>query len=133
MSVEQPDGHRGLLVLWGTAVQWLPRFRHNKGRVHQRVLTRKSEPGSQRRPPPGAVWNFRNLLVREGVTSDLPELHSTPWSSVQALDPADPRAQEFIQRRPRGTSIELDLDTLLSQKYSGRTGGPLRRNRSSGF
>lgn len=62
--------------------------------------------------------------MREGLTSDLPELHSTPWSSVQALDPAHPKAQEFVEQRSirRGTSIELDLDTLLSQKYSGETG-----------
>lgn len=61
--------------------------------------------------------------MREGLTSDLPELHSTPWSSVQALDPAHPKAQEFVEQRSirRGTSIELDLDTLLSQKYSGET------------
>lgn len=69
------------------------------------------------------VWDFRNLLVKEGLTPELPELHSTPWSSVQALDPAHPKAQEFIEQRSiqRGTSIELDLDTLLSQKYSGET------------
>lgn len=84
-----------------------------------------------------AVWDFRNLLVREGPISELPELHSTPWSSVQALDPEHPKVQEFNQRRPiqRGRSIELDLDTLLSQKYSGKTDGTIGRIRcrSSGL
>lgn len=95
----------------------------------------ESEPDKKRRLSPAAVWDFRNLLVREGLTSELPELHSTPWSSVQVLDPNHPKAQEFNQQRPiqRGTSIELDLDTLLSQKYSGKTGGTIRRIRSSHF
>ncbi|TWW78540.1 Protein FAM35A [Takifugu flavidus] len=99
ISVEQPGSQHGVLVLWGAAVQWLSRLTQNKA----------------------AVWDFRNLLVREGLTSELPELHSTPWSSVQALDPAHPKAQEFVEQRSiqRETSIELDLDTLLSQKYSG--------------
>ncbi|XP_027138162.1 shieldin complex subunit 2 isoform X4 [Larimichthys crocea] len=71
----------------------------------------------------GAVWDFRVLLVTGGLTSDLPELHSTPWSSVRPLEPDDRRAQSFLQPRPRQTgnssSVELDLATLLSQKYSG--------------
>lgn len=77
--------------------------------------------------PSAAVWDFHVLLVREGLTSDLPELHSTPWSSVRLLDPADRRAQEFFQPPTSRTgndgssSLELDLDTLLSQKYSGET------------
>ncbi|KAF0027905.1 hypothetical protein F2P81_020646 [Scophthalmus maximus] len=72
-----------------------------------------------------AVWDFHVLLVREGVTSDLPELHSTSWSSVRALDPGDRRAQNFFAPRRNqtgngsGCSVELDLDTLLSQKHSG--------------
>lgn len=69
----------------------------------------------------GAVWDFHILLVREGLTSDLPELHSTPWSSVQAADPSDRRVQDFHRARQEGKSstVELDLDTLLSQKHSG--------------
>lgn len=74
-------------------------------------------------PPSGAVWDFRVLLVREGLTSDLLELHSTPWSSAQPLDPADGRLQDFQRRRmvraDNSSCLELDLDTLLSQKYSG--------------
>lgn len=71
-----------------------------------------------------AVWDFRVLLVREGLTSDLLELHSTPWSSVQLLDPTDRRARNLHppRRVQTGTSsLELDLDTLLSQKYSGES------------
>lgn len=66
--------------------------------------------------------------MREGLISERPELHSSPWSSVRALDPEHPKAQEFNQQPPiqRGRSIELDLDTLLSQKYSGETEGPIR-------
>ncbi|XP_044069855.1 shieldin complex subunit 2 [Siniperca chuatsi] len=101
LTVEQPDGQQGALLLWGAAVDWLPRFNRDRA----------------------AVWDFHVLLVREPLTSDFPELHSTPWSSVQRLDPANRRAQHFLQPRPIRTgsssSLELDLDTLLSQKYSG--------------
>lgn len=77
--------------------------------------------------PSAAVWDFRVLLVKEGLTSDLLELHSTPWSSVRPLDPRDRRVQDFHPPRPARTgassssSLELDLDTLLSQKYSGES------------
>lgn len=61
--------------------------------------------------------------MREGLTSDLLELHSTPWSLVRVLDPRDPRALDFDRawRHQKGSSVplELDLDTMLSQKYSG--------------
>ncbi|XP_027138159.1 shieldin complex subunit 2 isoform X2 [Larimichthys crocea] len=101
LTVEQPGGQQGALLLWGAAVEWLPRFNRDRG----------------------AVWDFRVLLVTGGLTSDLPELHSTPWSSVRPLEPDDRRAQSFLQPRPRQTgnssSVELDLATLLSQKYSG--------------
>ncbi|KAL7383609.1 hypothetical protein ABVT39_014383 [Epinephelus coioides] len=68
------------------------------------------------------VWDFHILLVRESLNSDLPELHSTPWSSVRPLDPTTRRVQDFLQPRTvrvGRSSLELDLDTLLSQKYSG--------------
>uniref|UniRef100_A0A673BUL7 Uncharacterized protein n=1 Tax=Sphaeramia orbicularis TaxID=375764 RepID=A0A673BUL7_9TELE len=101
VTVEQPGGQQGALLLWGAAVDWLPRLSANRA----------------------TVWDFRVLLVREGLTSDLPELHSTPWSSVQPLDPADPRMQAFLlprlTQRGNSSSLELDLETLLSQKYSG--------------
>ncbi|XP_075939562.1 shieldin complex subunit 2 isoform X1 [Anarhichas minor] len=101
LTVEQPHGQQGALLLWGAAVDWLSRFNRDRA----------------------AVWEFQFLLVREGLTSDLAELHSTPWSSVRPLDPANRRAQDFIRPRPvrtgNGRSLELDLDTLLSQKYSG--------------
>ncbi|KAM6922890.1 shieldin complex subunit 2 [Lycodopsis pacificus] len=100
LTVEQPHGQQGALLLWGAAVDWLPRFNRDRA----------------------AVWEFQFLLVREGLTSDLAELHSTPWSSVRPLDPANRRAQDFLRPRPVRTgngSLELDLDTLLSQKYSG--------------
>ncbi|KAM9345057.1 shieldin complex subunit 2 isoform 1-T2 [Symphorus nematophorus] len=103
LTVEQPEGQQGALLLWGAAVGWLPRFKQDKA----------------------AVWDFHVLLVRDGLTADVPELHSTPWSSVQRLDPTDRRAREFLQPRAAGrtgncsSSLELDLETLLSQKYSG--------------
>ncbi|XP_042357480.1 shieldin complex subunit 2 isoform X2 [Plectropomus leopardus] len=100
LTVEQPDGQQGALLLWGKAVDWLPRFNRDRA----------------------TVWDFHVLLVREGLTSDLLELHSTPWSSVRPLDPANRRAQDFLQPRPvqsGNSSLELDLDTLLSQKYNG--------------
>ncbi|CAL8258954.1 unnamed protein product [Lota lota] len=97
LSVEQGDGQQGWLVLWGSSLTWLPR------------ITRNTE----------AVWDFRYLLVRNGVTSDLPELHSTPWGSVQPVFPQDSRAREFC-RPPSAPSVpELDLGTLLSQRHSG--------------
>ncbi|XP_061915351.1 shieldin complex subunit 2 [Entelurus aequoreus] len=94
-TVEQADGRRGALLLWGAALDWLPDFRTHKD----------------------SVWDVRVLLVREGLTSDLPELHTTPWSSIRRVDAADSRLQDFM----RGTSscVDLDLDTLLSQNYSG--------------
>uniref|UniRef100_A0A3Q3J4B2 Uncharacterized protein n=1 Tax=Monopterus albus TaxID=43700 RepID=A0A3Q3J4B2_MONAL len=101
LTVEQAGGQQGTLLLWGVAVNWLPRFNQNKA----------------------AVWDFHILLVREGLTSDLMELHSTPWTSVQPLDPTDRRAQGFhplkLVQAGNSSSVELDLDTLLSQKYSG--------------
>ena len=67
------------------------------------------------------MWDFRVLLVRESMTSDLLELHSTPWGSCEPLFPDDCRALDFY--RPglarSTTSIEIDLRTLLSQKYTG--------------
>lgn len=98
LRVQQHDAQQGaLLLLWGTAVDWLPRFRDK-----------------------AAVWDFQALLVRDSLTSDLLELHSTPWSSVRPLDQSDPRLKAFLQKPelPAG-GLELDLDTLLSQKYSG--------------
>uniref|UniRef100_A0AAQ5ZDS2 Shieldin complex subunit 2 C-terminal domain-containing protein n=1 Tax=Amphiprion ocellaris TaxID=80972 RepID=A0AAQ5ZDS2_AMPOC len=72
------------------------------------------------------VWDFHVLLVRDGLTSNLPELHSTPWSSVRAVDKTDRRVQDFhrtYHHQKDGSSgdgaLELDIDTLLSQKYSG--------------
>nr|XP_057915237.1 shieldin complex subunit 2 isoform X2 [Doryrhamphus excisus]XP_057915243.1 shieldin complex subunit 2 isoform X2 [Doryrhamphus excisus]XP_057915252.1 shieldin complex subunit 2 isoform X2 [Doryrhamphus excisus]XP_057915258.1 shieldin complex subunit 2 isoform X2 [Doryrhamphus excisus] len=95
VTVEQANSQQGALLLWGTAVDWLPRFRKYKD----------------------AVWDIRFLLVREGLTSDLPELHTTPWSSIRLVDDTDRRLQDFMC----GTSscVDLDLDTLLSQSYSG--------------
>ncbi|XP_032441177.1 shieldin complex subunit 2-like [Xiphophorus hellerii] len=101
LMVQQPGGQQGALLLWGAAMDWLPRFSKHKD----------------------AVWDFRVLLVREGLTSDLSELHSTPWSSVRVLDPTDRRALDFLRawRRPgpSDAALELDVDTLLSQQYSG--------------
>ncbi|KAL6102273.1 shld2 [Pungitius sinensis] len=99
LTVEQPLGQQGKLLLWGAAVDWLPRFNRDRA----------------------AVWDFRFLLVREGSTSNLAELHSTSWSSARPLDPADRRVLDFIRPPPfpNGGSLELDLETLLSQKYSG--------------
>uniref|UniRef100_A0A3Q3WDA1 Shieldin complex subunit 2 C-terminal domain-containing protein n=1 Tax=Mola mola TaxID=94237 RepID=A0A3Q3WDA1_MOLML len=73
VTVEQPESQQGALVLWGAAVDWLPRFTKN------------------------TVWDFHILLVRECLTAELPELHSTPWSSVQPLDPASRRAKDFLK------------------------------------
>lgn len=70
-----------------------------------------------------AVWELRLLLVKQDVTSGLLELHSTPWSSFQALLPSNPRYKEFCStvtsHRGSSTSFKIDLPTLLSQKYTG--------------
>ncbi|XP_017289164.1 shieldin complex subunit 2 [Kryptolebias marmoratus] len=100
LVVEQSDGLQGALLLWGAALDWLPLFNRDRD----------------------AVWDFHNLLVREGLTSDLLELHSTPWSLVRALNQTDRRVQDFHRARccqKGSTPLELDVDTLLSQKYSG--------------
>uniref|UniRef100_A0A3Q2ZK84 Shieldin complex subunit 2 n=1 Tax=Kryptolebias marmoratus TaxID=37003 RepID=A0A3Q2ZK84_KRYMA len=99
LVVEQSDGLQGALLLWGAALDWLPLFNRDRD----------------------AVWDFHNLLVREGLTSDLLELHSTPWSLVRALNQTDRRVQDFHRARccqKGSTPLELDVDTLLSQKYS---------------
>ncbi|CAL8297840.1 unnamed protein product [Merluccius merluccius] len=98
LCVEQGDGQQGTLVLWGSSLTWLPR------------ITRQHKE---------AVWDFRVLLVRDSVTSDLPELHSTPWGSVQPVFPEESRAQEFCRPPRPPSNPELDLGTLLSQRYSG--------------
>ncbi|XP_016352892.1 protein FAM35A-like, partial [Sinocyclocheilus anshuiensis] len=100
LNVEQGDGHQGAVILWGATLSWLQRLERNKD----------------------AVWEFRLLLVRQDVTSGLLELHSTPWSTCHPLFPDDNRCKEFYntvcsQRTAR--SFEIDLSTLLSQKYSG--------------
>lgn len=100
LTVEQGDGHQGAVVLWGAALSWLQR------------LDRKKD----------TVWEFRMLLVRQDVTSGLLELHSTPWGTCQPLFPDDSRCKEFYntaRSQRTASSFEIDLNTLLSQKYSG--------------
>lgn len=73
-------------------------------------------------PLSDAVWEFRLLLVKQDITSGLLELHSTPWSSFQPLLPNNPRYKEFcstVTSHRGSSSFEIDLHTLLSQKYTG--------------
>lgn len=68
------------------------------------------------------MWEFRVLLVRRNVATERLELHSTPWGSCEPVFPDDRRAVEIhSQARPKPppASFEIDLHTLLSQKYSG--------------
>ncbi|XP_072293249.1 shieldin complex subunit 2 [Eucyclogobius newberryi] len=101
VRVEQPGGQQGALVLWGAAVEWLSRFARDKA----------------------TVWDFRNLLVKEGMIFNITELHSTSWSTMRALNRTDSRVNSFMQplraAASSSSSVELDLKTLLSQKYSG--------------
>ncbi|XP_076142014.1 shieldin complex subunit 2 [Alosa pseudoharengus] len=100
LTVEQADGHQGAVVLWGAALAWLERIQKHKE----------------------ALWDFRMLLVKQDVTSGLLELHSTPWGSCQVVSPSDNRCAEFLklgQNNPTNSCIEIDLRTLLSQKYTG--------------
>uniref|UniRef100_A0A3B3YHA7 Uncharacterized protein n=1 Tax=Poecilia mexicana TaxID=48701 RepID=A0A3B3YHA7_9TELE len=101
----------------------------NRSAVQMKAVLAVQQPGGQQR----ALLLWGAAMDWEGLTSDLTELHSTPWSSVRALDPTDHRALDFLRawRRPgpSGTALELDLDTLLSQKYSGES-GPARQNRN---
>ncbi|KAM6956232.1 nuclear factor NF-kappa-B p100 subunit-like [Aplochiton taeniatus] len=97
LTVEQGDGQQGVLVLWGAALAWLPRIERHKD----------------------AVWDFHVLLVRESMNSGLLELHSTPWGTCQPLAPNSRQALEFCRDALARTSLELDLHTLLSQKYTG--------------
>ncbi|KAM9726337.1 LOW QUALITY PROTEIN: shieldin complex subunit 2 [Menidia menidia] len=104
LTVEQLD-QTGTLLLWGGGGELDPPV-----------------PAAQR-----LCVDFRFLLVGGGATSDPPQLHSTPWSSARPLDPDHPRARDHIRAeqrlrtwtRTRTGPPELDLDTLLSQKYSG--------------
>ncbi|KAA0717892.1 Protein FAM35A [Triplophysa tibetana] len=100
LTVEQGDGCLGAVVLWGAALSWLQRLERNKD----------------------AVWEFRMLLIRQDLTSGLLELHSTPWGTCQPLFADDNRCKEFYStaRLERtSSSFEIDLNTLLSQKFSG--------------
>ncbi|XP_028324915.1 shieldin complex subunit 2 isoform X4 [Gouania willdenowi] len=98
VTVEQADGQQGALVLWNSSVDWVSGFTVNTG----------------------SVWDLQVLLVRSSVTSDLCELHSTPWSSLRALDPTDCRALAFHWPvEAGGVAVELDVDTLLSQRFNG--------------
>ncbi|XP_061693524.1 shieldin complex subunit 2 isoform X2 [Syngnathoides biaculeatus] len=94
-SVEGAGGQRGALLLRGSALEWLARFRTHRD----------------------AVWDIRFLLVREGSNADFPELHTTPWSAARRADGADRRLGGFL--RPGESAVEMDVDTLLSQQYSG--------------
>lgn len=96
LSVEQGDGQRGALVLWGGATAWLPRIQRKRA----------------------LVWDFRCLLVRWGSVSGFLELHSTPWGSCEPLFPDDPRALEFWSWADP-ERCETDLQTLLSLRHSG--------------
>ncbi|MEQ2209995.1 hypothetical protein XENOCAPTIV_006995, partial [Xenoophorus captivus] len=116
LTVEQPGGQQGALLLWGAAMGWLPRFNKHKGIKIGSFLQKLFFLPEVFKD---AVWDFKVLLVREGLTSDLVELHSTPWSSVWALDPKDHRALDFhqawcCQKRGR-VPLELDVDTMLVQ------------------
>ncbi|XP_062375203.1 shieldin complex subunit 2 [Sardina pilchardus] len=100
LTVEQADGHQGAVVLWGAALAWLERIQKHKE----------------------ALWDFRMLLVKQDVTSGLLELHSTPWGSCQVVFLTDNRCADFLklgQNNPTNSCIEIDLRTLLSQKYTG--------------
>ncbi|KAB5581513.1 hypothetical protein PHYPO_G00176580 [Pangasianodon hypophthalmus] len=100
LTVEQGGDRQGAVVLWGTALTWLQHIHTNKD----------------------AVWEFRLLLVKQDMTSGLLELHSTPWSSCQPLLPNSPRYKEFcstVTSHRGSSSFEIDLHTLLSQKYTG--------------
>ncbi|XP_072534459.1 shieldin complex subunit 2 isoform X2 [Salminus brasiliensis] len=97
LNVEQGDGTQGAVVLWGSALALLQRINKNKD----------------------AVWEFRLLLVKQDVMSGLFELHSTPWSSCQPVFPDDTRCREFYNTASLHDSFEIDLHTLLSQKYTG--------------
>ncbi|KAI4894272.1 hypothetical protein NFI96_016299 [Prochilodus magdalenae] len=100
LTVEQEDGRQGAVVLWGSALSWLQRLHKNKD----------------------AVWEFRLFLVKQDMTSGLLELHSTPWSSCQPLFPDDTRCRGFYNTacsHKGSNSFEIDLHTLLSQKYTG--------------
>ncbi|XP_037128039.1 shieldin complex subunit 2 [Syngnathus acus] len=94
-SVEWANSLKGALLLWGLALDWLPGIR-----THQ-----------------DAVWDVRFLLVMEGTDFERAELHSTPWSHARRLDATDHRLDRFLC--VTGRTVEMDVDTLLLQQYSG--------------
>ncbi|XP_049592690.1 shieldin complex subunit 2 [Syngnathus scovelli] len=94
-SVEWANGLKGALLLWGSALDWLPGFRTHLD----------------------AVRDVRFLLVMEGSDFERAELHSTPWSQARRLDATDHRLGRFLC--VTGRTVEMDVDTLLSQQYSG--------------
>ncbi|KAM9809130.1 shieldin complex subunit 2 [Syngnathus typhle] len=104
-SVEWANGLKGALLLWGSALDWLPGFRtHLDG-----------------------VWDVHFLLVMEGSDFERAELHSTPRSHARRLDATDHRLGRFLC--VTGRTVEMDVDTLLSQQYSAN--GIRRQRRAS--
>uniref|UniRef100_M3ZD89 Shieldin complex subunit 2 n=1 Tax=Xiphophorus maculatus TaxID=8083 RepID=M3ZD89_XIPMA len=113
-----------------TALMFLSEWRdkaesRNRSAVQMKAVLMVQQPGGQQ----GALLLWGAAMDWEGLTSDLSELHSTPWSSVRVLDPTDRRALDFLRawRRPgpSDAALELDVDTLLSQQYSGKSAQPV--------
>lgn len=123
-----------------STLQEAPRSRLAVLSVQRNVLALSRDQRADSLSPSDAVWDIRFLLVREAPDSDLPELHTTPWSDARRVDAADRRLGRFSCATGRG--VEMDVDTLLSQQYSGgnagarpdlfthaRAGGPWRKKK----
>ncbi|KFO33996.1 Protein FAM35A [Fukomys damarensis] len=100
LTVEQTQGQRYMLVLWGPGAAWYPQL--------QRKI--------------GYIWEFKYLFVQCNCTLESLELHTTPWSSSECLFDDDVRAIAFKSKFQGSTSscVKMsDLATHLKDKYSG--------------
>lgn len=100
LTVEQTQGQRYMLVLWGPGAAWYPQL--------QRKI--------------GYIWEFKYLFVQCNCILETLELHTTPWSSSECLFDDDVRAIAFKSKFQGSTSSRVkmsDLATHLKDKYSG--------------
>uniref|UniRef100_A0A3B5LAH2 Shieldin complex subunit 2 C-terminal domain-containing protein n=1 Tax=Xiphophorus couchianus TaxID=32473 RepID=A0A3B5LAH2_9TELE len=83
----------------------------NRSAVQMKAVLMVQQPGGQQ----GALLLWGAAMDWEGLTSDLSELHSTPWSSVRVLDPTDRRALDFLRAWCRPGPSDAALDGLKSK------------------
>ncbi|XP_027627332.1 shieldin complex subunit 2 isoform X1 [Tupaia chinensis] len=100
VTVEQAQGQRYVLALWGPGAAWCPQLQRRKD----------------------YIWEFKYLFVQRNCILESLELHTTPWSSCECLFDDDTRAVSFKEHFQKSVSSPVkisDLATHLKDKCSG--------------